>query len=364
MINSTDKQELFKLINLELAKERENYFNSALQISQNISLTFQNLNSRQMPQNFNLTGNLMRKNIFSRNESNRPKLPKLRNNIKLSRDTRRTTVNFFLKPQPNFDLNRKPAPSFLKKRDHFKTQQVPYFPNDDMFESVNSLTKNQNLFRKFDTQFEDLFSNKQNKLQKQKTPNFLKKENFSTCSELNSLFNGSILSTNRLGNQMLDPKNQFIRKKNTQGQILSNVKMNTDHLIYSNVSVPEEELEFQHSRELVLENSYFGDVPVEIREARKQEIRGLLTNLENTFQYEKNSTIALKNLLKLDTLQIVIKPSIFRQLSFQMKIAFFMWYWFKLVDEKWFKKKVDNFWPELEVQNIKFIAEITKEYFP
>lgn len=361
MINPNTKERLIKIINQELAKERQNPFNSTLEICQNVSLTFQNLSSSQMSHNFDLNLKRQRKDPFSQNNYNKPRLPKLRNNIKLSRATRKTTINLNTKPQPHFDAHARPTPNYLKKRDHFGNQQMPYFPNDDMFESVTSMAKSQSKYKKIDDQFEDLFSNKQSKMQQIRKSKLFKQEDFSTCSELNSLFNGSILSTNRLGKQLLDPKNQFNRKKNAQGQILSNVKMNTDQLVYSNVSVPEEQPEFQRSRELVLENSYFGDVAVEIREARKQEIRSLLMNLEKTFQYEKNSTITLKNLLKLDTLQIMIKPSIFKQLSFQMKIAFYMWYWFKLVDEKWFRKKFENFWPELNVQSIKFIANITKE---
>jgi hypothetical protein len=264
-----------------------------------------------------------------------------------------------LKPSTGFGNNHIQKSDYLGKRAFFNQNSFKSFYNTNSQNLRMNIQMQPHLnFKKINQKFENLFSDVKSKPLNLNTSKKLKKDNFSTCSELNSLYNESILSANRLSN--LNNKSKFICKKDNKGQIQSKMKMNTDLVSYSTVLIPEEKKETGQLKELVLSNSYFGDVPIEIREARKQEIRNLLTNIENTFQYEKNSTITLKNLLKLDTLQILIKSSVYEQLSFQMKIAFFVWYWIKLVDEKWFKKTFESFLPELNIQNIKFISEITK----
>ena len=353
MIYTFSNNNLFNMIKNQIIELRNTPKQTGFQIKRCHSMSFQNLECKQISQN------------FSEPVKCHTNIGLIKNNLKknLKRQTQynkdfKNLSNHYLKPSMAFSKNLFNDSNFLGKRSSFyQTNHNSYYNKRPSVQMNFKMQPHLNL-KKINNEFENIFSNVKNKNSTKKSIRLFKKDNFSTCSDMNSIYNESILSNNPL--LARKNKNQIICKKNDLGQIQAKQKMNTDLVSYSTVLIPEENKDVIHSKELVLSNSYFGDVPVEIRESRKQEIRNLLTNLENTFEYEKNSTITLKNLLKLDTLQILIKPSIYEQLSFQMKIAFFVWYWIKIVDIKWYKKTFEDFLSGVSIQKIKFISEITK----
>jgi hypothetical protein len=254
------------------------------------------------------------------------------------------------------------VPSWLQKR-NFTQFGMPQ--NTDTRNSVFSdeIRQKPGLnVNKINKDFENLLFNVKNKNHKKNNLDFFKKDTFSTCSDFNSNMIENMNASRAFANANKAFKPDYFYKGSNQVPKKPACLINSDFIKYSSVTVPEESREFKNSTELVLENSYFGEVDIKVKMQRKDVFRNLLNNLENTFYFEKNSTASLKNFLKMDTLQILIRPTVFKKLSFQMKLSFFVWYWVKLVEHKWFNKTFESLLPKHNITNIKFIQELTKEY--
>lgn len=335
---------------------------SDLNLETNYSMTFQNMTNSQIIKNFSTSLYIQRPKQPSSHPSRASKKEENRSlaKPKLSFTTPRPRDPISLRSKGPFPSIPQKLPTWLRKRNdaQFRLPGNSKIQNS-VFSGEAPFEGNLNV-QKINKDFEDLLFNAKKTNPVKKNVNLIKKDNFSTCSEFNSHFNESLNSMRFFPSHLKSNKHDFFCKRNNQGEIQSKVKMNTDLISYSTVNVSDEVREFKNSTELVLENSYFGEVDIKVKMQRKEIFRNLLNNLENTFYFEKNSTATLKNFVKMDTLQILIRPTMFKKLSFQMKLTFFVWYWVKVVDHKWFRKTFESLMPKFNISSIKFIQDVTK----
>jgi hypothetical protein len=108
---------------------------------------------------------------------------------------------------------------------------------------------------------------------------------------------------------------------------------------------------------------YFGNVSPKLQEERIEGLKTILNNIVKNFEIKGSFFNSLDNILIFQRLMIKINPELFKQTSFEIKLILLVRFWFQLIDKKWFKKKFRCVLKKININSIKVLTKISKEYY-